>query len=163
MTGRRRKRPSKRRNQRPKRSFQRVGEYLELFDTTYLIDLINSDSGALKKAEEIDREGTPPALSVISMHEYLLGVYLKYYDQKTTFKSRLTSARQDISRFEILPLTQEIVETSAMIHSDLIRQGKVIGINDIYIAATAMQYNIELFTRNTAHFDRIRGLKLRTY
>lgn len=138
-------------------------DVLELFDTTYIIDLANSDDGAIKKAENIDTEGTTPALSVITAHEYLLGVHIRYRGNRLLLASKLARARQDLGSFEILPLTQEITEVSSEIHSDLSIGGRVIGINDIYIAATAIYYNTRLVTRNVSHFKRIRNLNMESY
>ena len=134
-----------------------------MFDTTYIIDLINADKEAVKKAEEIDSHGTTPALSVISAHEYLLGVHIRYQNDKPLLRSKLAEARQELNSFEVLPLTQEIVETSSRIQAELVRGGGTIGINDIYIAATALFFNIKVVTRDLSHFKRIKELKTGTY
>ncbi len=136
---------------------------MELFDTTYLIDLANNDPGALKEASEIDSKGTTPAISVITVHEYLLGVHLGNRNSSALLMSKLARARQDISGFEVIPLTQEIMELSSKIESDLLGEGRLIGINDVYIAATAMHYNMRLITRNSSHFKRISGLTVGSY
>ena len=136
---------------------------MELFDTTYLIDLVNNDPGAAKRARSIDSEGSVPALSVISVHEYLLGVHIRYHNDKRLLASKLAQARQDLGSFEILPFTQDMTEVSSEIHSNLFTEGRVIGINDIYIAATAIYHNVKLTTRNASHFKRVNGLKIETY
>lgn len=111
----------------------------------------------------MDSQGTTPALSVISAHEYLLGIYIRYQKDKPLLRSKLANARQELNSFEILPLTQEIIEISSRIQAELIVDGKSIGINDIYIAATALFFSANLVTRNLSHFKRIRGLKAGTY
>jgi predicted nucleic acid-binding protein len=76
---------------------------------------------------------------------------------------KLESARNELSRFEVIPLTKEVAETSSELHAGLAKSGRQIGINDIYIAATALRYGLTLVTRNRAHFGRVTGLKLDLY
>lgn len=40
----------------------------------------------------------------------------------------------------------------------LAKSGKGIGVNDVLIAATAIQYGLTLVTGNFRHYDRIRNL-----
>ncbi len=82
---------------------------------------------------------------------------------RSRLNEKLASAARDLERFEILPLTRAVVEVSSRVHSELALTGQMIGINDIYIAATALNYNLSLMTRNLGHFSRIRGLKLEDY
>lgn len=135
---------------------------MRLFDTTFLIDLLNGDKGAEKLAGVVDQEESLAAISAVTLHEYLLGVRLAHPGGKA-LEEKLSSARKDIERFEIIPLTRETAEVSASIHSSLVREGRQIGINDIYIAATAIKYNLTLVTRNRSHFERIKGLRLEDY
>ncbi len=136
---------------------------LELLDTTFLIDLVNNDSGALAKAKDMDMNGIVPVLSVISSHEYLFGVHLRYRNDKKVLSLKLAGARRDLGSFEMLPLTQEITELSAEIHASLSAKGEIIGINDIYVGATALYHNLRLITRDVLHFERINGLRVGNY
>lgn len=131
-------------------------------DTTFLIDLLNGEKRAEQVAKTVDEEKSPAALSAISVHEYLLGVHLASKGEKA-LEGRLASARKDLERFEVIPLTQEVAEASAKIHASLIREGRQIGINDACIAATALRYNLKLVSRNQSHFQRIKGLNLEGY
>jgi len=51
----------------------------------------------------------------------------------------------------------------AEIRADLARQGRLIGANDLFIAAHARARGLTLVTNNTAEFDRVRGLKLENW
>ena len=133
-----------------------------LFDTDFLIDLVNGQIGSANIATELDEIGEQPALSVISIHEYLLGVYLTY-NGKDNLKDKLESANRDLSRFKAIPFTEDIANVSSKIQAEVTKKGKPIGINDIYIGATALYYNIKLVSRNKEHFVRISGLNLKTY
>lgn len=46
------------------------------------------------------------------------------------------------------------------IRADLKRQGRLIGANDLLIAATALAHHLTLITHNTREFERVPGLKL---
>lgn len=135
---------------------------MRVFDTTFVIDLMNSDPNALKIAQGIDQESSVAALSVISVHEFLLGIYIRYLG-KEVLKTKLESAERDLAPFVILPLTYEIVEESAKIQASITKKGTVVGINDIYIAATAVVTKSPIVTRNVSHFDHIQRLTIESY
>ncbi len=136
---------------------------MRLFDTTYLIDLVNSNSGALRIARQVDEEGNFAALSVVSAHEYLFGVYYRYHMDEQKLAEKVYSATKDLARFEILPLTYEVVETSSKVQAHLERTGISLGINDIYIASTALHLKLKLVTKNLQHFRRIPDLEIEAY
>jgi predicted nucleic acid-binding protein len=138
------------------------GDKLKIFDTTFIIDLTNLDPGAVKLAAKVDGDGENVAISAITAHEYLLGVHLAYYG-KAQLGQKLESAERDLSKFGILPLEGEVAETSAKIHAQLIKKGRQTGINDVYIAATAIHHGAELVSRNVKHFRDIPGLRLGIY
>jgi predicted nucleic acid-binding protein len=127
------------------------------------VDLVNSDPGAIEHAKIADEEASLAAISVVSVHEYLFGVYFRYRNEEGTLKVKLVSARNDLERFEVIPMTRDVTEISSKMHAELTTGGRQIGINDIYIAATAVRYGLSLVTRNTKHFKRIPKLKLEGY
>lgn len=135
---------------------------MRLFDTMFLIDLVNSHPGAVELAAQVDDEESPAAISVISAHEYLFGVHYRYGGTES-LNQKLAEAKDELSRFEVLPLTSEVIETSSKVGAELAKSGRQIGINDVYIAATAIRYSFTLVTRNEGHFARIAGLALESY
>jgi tRNA(fMet)-specific endonuclease VapC len=137
---------------------------LPLFDTTFVVDLARSDPGAVRLAELIDSENRPAALSVLSVHEYLVGVHRKYGTRPNeVLQEKLATAHVQVSRFDVIPLTSEIAEISSGLQAELMRLGKMIGINDIYIAATALKLDLTLITRNLVEFKRVPKLKTESY
>ncbi len=54
-----------------------------------------------------------------------------------------------------------IAENYAIIKTSLLRKGKPIPENDIWIAATAMRYQLSLYT-NDKHFTEVEGIRLIT-
>ncbi len=137
---------------------------MPLFDTTFIVDLTRSEPGALRRAERTDEENIPAALSVLSVHEYLVGVHRKYgTHSRDALQEKLATAHVQLSRFEVIPLTTEIAEVSSGLQADLMRLGTPIGINDLYIAATALKLEFTLVTRNIAEFKRVPKLKVESY
>jgi predicted nucleic acid-binding protein len=136
---------------------------LKIFDTTFLIDLVKGDKGAIKKAKEIDEQGTFKAISVVTVHEYLRGIYYLFSHDKKLLKNKLEKAEAELIRFEILPYTYDVAKTAAEIDAQLARNGQIISFSDTIIAATAIHYKLTLVTRNTEHFSRILNLQIETY
>jgi tRNA(fMet)-specific endonuclease VapC len=68
-----------------------------------------------------------------------------------------------VESFEPLPVTREVANTYAKITPKLRAKGRLIGSNDLWIAASAIEKNLPLVTRNTVDFSRISGLQLRSY
>jgi len=134
-----------------------------LADTTFLIDLVNNDEGAVQLANELDAMDETVGISVITVEEYLRGIYYLFWDNKLKLKRKLMEASRDLSAFEILPITYDIAMKAAEIEVDLIKRGEAVSLADLIIAATAKHHNLILITRNIKHFKRIRGLRLRSY
>ena len=137
---------------------------LPLFDTTFVVDLTRSEPGAVRLALSTDAENVPAALSVLSVHEYLVGVHRKYGTQPNeVLQEKLATAHIQVSRFEVIPLTSEIAEISSGLQAELMRLGRMIGINDLCIAATALKLDLTLITRNLVEFKRVPKLKIESY
>ncbi len=110
----------------------------------------------------MDEEQSFAAISVITVHEYLLGVHLRYKDSKE-IDDQLEKARRDMTPFETIPLTVEIVEESSRVQAQMQWRGQTLGINDLYIASTALALKLALVTRNDQDFKRIPSLRVETY
>jgi tRNA(fMet)-specific endonuclease VapC len=131
-------------------------ETMPLFDTGYLIDLTNGDPGAVTKAKQVDSGSDVKAISVVTVHEYLRGIFYHHTDKKT-LKSRLNKALIDLAHFAQLDYTSEVAREAARIDAILFRQGAKIPFADVIIAATAKHHNLPLITRDS-HFDSVSDL-----
>jgi len=134
-----------------------------LADTTFLIDLVNNDTGAVRVAREIDLSNERLGLSIISAEEYLRGIYYLYWNDKRLLKKKIADAESDLRAFEIIPIIYNVIVKAAEIDARLMRKGEPISLSDILIASTAIAYNLTLITRNIKHFERIKELKIRIY
>jgi len=127
-----------------------------IFDTTFLIDFQrertgNSSGGAHEFLEAHADAGA--YLPVTAYGEFAEG-----------FTNRMDRAFLSVvESFELLPVTRTVADAYAAIVRKLRARGRLIGTNDLWIAATAVDKNWPLVTRNTAEFARVAGLQLRSY
>lgn len=111
-----------------------------LLDTSVLIEILDKRS----LLNLIEREEL--YISIISIYEYI-----RYKKDKEFFKKRLEES------FTILGLDNKALLKSAEIFEILKKKGKFVSENDVYIAATAIANNLELWTKDT-DFEKIKTL-----
>lgn len=126
------------------------------FDTTFLIDFQrerkNSSPGRAHQFLK-SHQDDGAYLSVVAYGEYAEG----FEDlSEQAFVSVVES-------FEILPVTRSVAKQYGAITRNLRTGGQMIGANDLWIAATALDCEFPLVTANAHHFGRIEGLRIITY
>lgn len=134
-----------------------------LADTTFIIDLVNNDEGAVKMAAKIDSMHSIVFISAITIQEYLRGIYYLFGNKPNQIDEKLSKAEGDLARFSGIDLNYNVAKAAAKIDADLTRKGEQIGYADVLIGATAQFYQLTLLTQNKDHFDRIHGLKIDLY
>jgi tRNA(fMet)-specific endonuclease VapC len=70
----------------------------------------------------------------------------------------LSALDKFLSPFEIVPFGDKEIMAYAKIRAGLEKIGKIIGPNDIIIAATALSHGATLVTHNTKEFERVQDL-----
>ncbi|OOR98958.1 VapC toxin family PIN domain ribonuclease [Haemophilus paracuniculus] len=89
---------------------------------------------------------------------------LYYGAEKSEFPERNLRIIEDfLSRLEILPYTQKAAQHFGLIKAKLAKQGKIIGENDLHIAAHARSEGLIVVTNNLREFERIDGLCLENW
>jgi predicted nucleic acid-binding protein len=68
-------------------------------------------------------------------------------------------AHEILSRVDILPLGEAEAVRAGDLLAWLEAHGRPIGIEDVWIAATALEHGLTVVTRNLRHFQRIPGLR----
>lgn len=68
-----------------------------------------------------------------------------------------------LERFDILPMDAGTADRYGRITSYLRREGRLIGANDLWIAAAALANDLPLVSRDGGHFRRVPGLKVMSY
>ncbi len=133
---------------------------MKLLDTSVLIDLDRGGPGVADRAFDLDGSG-PHALSAVTLFEFLFGIHLKYDDGSLT--RTIADVEELLGAFVVLPLDREVSVMGAQMAARLRRSGQEIGIQDVYLAATAIKNDLPLLTGNPRHFERIPGLRVDTW
>jgi len=121
-----------------------------LLDTNVLADFFAGDPDTV---EAFQRSKTL-ALNTIVLGELLAGFAM---GRRADANRRLLSRFVSSARVKVLPLGPETAEHYSEVYSQLRRKGAAIPSNDMWIAASAREHGVTLFTRY-AHFREIDGL-----
>lgn len=126
-----------------------------LIDTDWVIDHLANVPGALQLLDRLASEGI--AISIITYMEVYQGV-----ERSPDPKEAQTKLQAFLESVPILPLSPAVARRCARLREALKRQGKRVNTRalDLIIAATALEYNLALVTRNTEDYDDIADLKL---
>ena len=124
-----------------------------LVDSDYIADYLVVKPHATELLSSLAPDGI--TISILSVGEIYEGIYFGHHPEK--------AARQFHRFLKTVPtvhLTAQIMQQFARIRGELRRNGKIIGDFDILIAATAIQHDLTLVTRNLKDYQRIPELKL---
>ena len=127
-----------------------MGKEHIIIDTSLFIDYYRKVNKTGTRLVELSKK-YDFAISVITKFELLVGVK----DEKERFF--WNDIFKDILLF---PLAEKEIEKAAEIMKYLRAKNKIIGLQDIFIAATAIENGFGLATLNTKDFVRIPDLKL---
>jgi len=126
-----------------------------LLDTNVISPMLRDPRGdmALRVAGLADR----PSTSIIVVAELRFAI-AKGGSQR--FATQLESVLRGI---EILPFDQTADQCYGRLRADLERSGRLIGPNDLLIAAQCLAGDLTLVTDNIRGFSRVPGLKLENW
>jgi len=125
-------------------------------DTTFLIDLQRSKRNPhyLRALEWLESNpGSEVKVSAVVWGEFLEGI-------EDVGRPLVTKFRRE---FELVAIDRSVAEVYARLSSDLRHKGRPIGVNDTWIAATALVHQAPLLTRNVSHLTRVPGLQVVNY
>lgn len=125
-----------------------------LLDTNTCIHFMNGTSQAIKHHFQ---QRSPSEIAVCSVvkAELLFGAR---HSQRV--EANLQKLKLFFTPLQSLPFDDRCAEEYAQIRADLTRQGKLIGPNDMLIAAIARAHDAILVTNNTHEFERVANLRL---
>lgn len=121
-----------------------------LLDTNIVIELFKGDMQILAVLENQENVYIP----VAALGELYLGAYRSANVQK-----KMLEIRNFLPNCIVLKADNTTAETYGIIKTALLNKGKPIPENDIWIGATALQYDLPLYT-NDGHFKEIEGIQL---
>ena len=97
-------------------------------------------------------------ISVATVSELLVGVHRADNEARRMLRSAFVE--QILSSFTAIDITVSISRIHSKIISDLMRRGQIIGVQDMWIAATAIQNGFSVLTYDVSDFSRIAGLNV---
>ncbi len=129
--------------------------YLLDTDTCIYLTKTSSRSVAARLALE---PADAAAISVITLGEMRFGA-----EQSSQRLRAIASLDLFATMIHVLPLQPEVSEAYGSIRAELKRQGRLIGANDLWIAAQALTLNLTLVTNNLREFRRVSGLRVENW
>lgn len=124
-----------------------------LVDSDWVADYLNGDQDAIKLLRSLTLDGL--AISLMTYGEIYGGILYSRDPARAE-----TGFQEFLRGMTVLPLTESVMRRFAAIRGELRIRGQIIGDPDILIAATALERDLELVTRNVGHFSRINGLRV---
>ena len=121
-----------------------------LIDSDLWIDFFSGADPGARAVERLlaERRAT---LSVISVFELACGAQRR---------EQVEQIETLVSTIEPIQLTQDAARRAGAYYLQLRTQGRLIGSQDLMLAATATERGIAVLTRNHKHFSRIAGLEI---
>lgn len=124
-----------------------------LIDSDWLAEYLRGRAAAKELLEYLFPSGL--AISIITYAEIYEGVLYgpDRHRHEEGFHAFVASVR-------LLGITRSIARRYGALHGMLRQRGHVIDQPDLFIAATALEHDLTLVTRNLKDFDRVPGLQL---
>ncbi|HWR33055.1 MAG TPA: type II toxin-antitoxin system VapC family toxin [Chitinophagaceae bacterium] len=88
-------------------------------------------------------------------YSFSISAVTKYEIYSGASESQLTFWNNVMQAITVIPFDEISVNIAVTINSNLKRKRKQIDLADLFIAATAIAYNLPLATLNRKHFERI--------
>ena len=127
-----------------------MAKKLVLVDTSILIDFFRKSDKTNSRLFKLVTEDFIFCISAITEFEIHIGTTPDQTDYWEDF----------LSRTQVLAFDKEVARAAVDISKSLKKRSKLIGMADIFIAATAVHYSLPLATLNVKHFERIEELQL---
>ena len=131
-----------------------------LLDTSICVPLINRTGETSDPAVQRLLDRSPSSLYLCSVVKAEL-----YFGARNS--SRVADNLQRVTAFcgafQSLPFDDDAAGQYGVIRADLRREGRMIGANDLMIAAIALSCGMTLVTRNAVEFRRVAGLRVEVW
>lgn len=111
-----------------------------ILDSSFLVDLMAGDDGAVAKLDELVADASPVAVSALTVTEVEVGLD----------ESRSEAFERVIEQVDVIPYGLDEARRAARLQRRLRSEGRQIGVLDATIAATALERNRTVVTRNVA-------------
>ena len=133
-----------------------MSHFVYLLDTNILSNLISDPHGSVMRRIAAFGEETV-CTSIVVAAEMRIG------SEKRGSAKLTTKVEAILDNIEILPLDIDADRHYGNIRSELEKQGKTIGPNDLLIAAHARSLGLIVVTDNTREYERVPGLAVENW
>jgi predicted nucleic acid-binding protein len=114
-----------------------------LFDTPVLIDLLERRPRAIARLRALADQGAKLAISIISVAEIHAGI--------SPGEEAKTARLLDL--FDVIPLSEDLARKTRELVADRRRVGRGYTLDDMLIAASAIEFGYMLYTTNRRDFE----------
>jgi predicted nucleic acid-binding protein len=121
-----------------------------LLDTSFLIDLMDGDDGAVEKAHELETDLVQQRLSSMTLFELCYGV-VRAIDSETEREK----VEDVLASKPIHPADTAVMRKAGRLSGELQNDGAPVGDGDVIIGATADVVEEPVLTRNVEDFERL--------
>lgn len=129
-----------------------------ILDTSFLIDLMNTDEDAVAMATEIESDSRPQRIPAQVVYELYVGVgYTETPSQEVAKIQSVLEARP------IVEVTEEIAKQAGRLDGQLRRTGDRVGEGDVIVGATAIRHDEPVVTGNPDDFSRLPDVEVVSY
>lgn len=129
-----------------------------ILDTCLLIDVQHGTPDAMRCAAELEESHHRLRVSAITMAELQTGV-----TRASNSLDEFSEMMQVIGTKDIVPVTRAIALRGGRLHGESQTHGERVDLMDCLIAATALDFEEPVVTRNVDHFDRFDGVLIHEY
>ena len=128
-----------------------------LLDTSFVIDLLHGDEGAVETARELETDLVQQRLSSTTLFELYYGVA-----RATDSEVERESVEDLLASKPIHPADTAVMRKAGRLAGELQTDGTPVGDGDVIIGATAEVLEEPVLTRNVEEFERL-GVETEPY
>jgi hypothetical protein len=128
-----------------------------LLDTSFLIDLMRGDEGAIERARQLEADLVQQRLAAMTLFELYYGVARS--DQPAAERERVEEV---LATKPIHPSDTAVMRKAGRLAGELANDGRPVDDGDVIIGATATVVDEPVLTRNVEDFERL-GVEVETY
>lgn len=121
-----------------------------LLDTSFLVDLMNGDEGAVETARELERDLVQQRLSSMTLFELYYGI-----GRATDSESERETVEDVLASKPVHPADTAVMRKAGRLAGELRNDGTPVGDGDVIIGATADVVEEPVLTRNVDDFERL--------
>jgi predicted nucleic acid-binding protein len=124
-----------------------------ILDSCFLVDLMAGDEAAVAKLDELVAEGRQLSVSTLSVTEVERGLTARE-------RERFDAVVEDV---DVVAYERAMAHRAASVLRSLDDEGAPVGAVDAMVAATALERDGAVVTRNVAEFRRVDGVRVVPY